>query len=149
MRFACSCRTAERFRRRCPIEISSRRFASASQRSNTKASSRECSVTLTNQPPFGLLDIQAGAGEVTEGHVMLEGDLARRIETGRATRRDTGEPVSPRMGSGAEPCDGASDVVFGTVLFGRMQSGDGAIGVVGMSSTRCRSASRSIGRCRG
>ncbi len=83
--------------------------------------------------PFGLLNVQGDGGKVEEASLRLEKELSRRI-------RDTACrcSVSPAgllhvvwavvMGR----CSGRDDVVFGTVLSGRLHSGAGAERAVGM-----------------
>jgi aryl carrier-like protein len=77
--------------------------------------------------PFGLLDVQGDGTGIEEAHLGLDQDLARRMRTN-----------ARRLGvSAASLChlawaqvlakvSGREDVVFGTVLFGRMQGGEGA-----------------------
>ncbi|WP_216847038.1 non-ribosomal peptide synthetase, partial [Granulicella sp. L60] len=83
--------------------------------------------------PFGLLDVRGDGSEIEEARLALGGDLARRL---RAQARRLGV-------SAASLCHLAwarvlsniserQDVVFGTVLFGRMQGGEGADRVMGL-----------------
>ena len=83
--------------------------------------------------PFGLLDVHGDGTEIEEAHLELDNELARRL---RAQAR--------RMGvSAASLChlawaqvlakvSGREDVVFGTVLFGRMQGSEGSDRVMGL-----------------
>ncbi|WP_158793791.1 non-ribosomal peptide synthetase, partial [Granulicella sp. L60] len=83
--------------------------------------------------PFGLANVQGDGSDIEEARLVLDDSLARRI---RAQAR--------RMGvSAASLCHLAwarllsklssrEDVVFGTVLFGRMQGGEGADRVMGL-----------------
>jgi Condensation domain len=77
--------------------------------------------------PFGLLSTGGDGRRVVEGRLTLEPELARRLR----------ERVRQLGVSAASVCHlawaqvlsrltGRSDVVFGTVLFGRMQGGEGA-----------------------
>ncbi|MGC1783763.1 MAG: condensation domain-containing protein, partial [Acidobacteriaceae bacterium] len=77
--------------------------------------------------PFGLLDVQGDGGEIAEARLEVQPQLARSL-------RD----AARRLGvSAASLCHlawaqvlarlaGRQDVVFGTVLFGRMQGGEGS-----------------------
>ncbi|MBD3011473.1 amino acid adenylation domain-containing protein, partial [Streptomyces sp. 5-10] len=77
--------------------------------------------------PFGLLDVQGESSEVTEARIELDADVAGQMRV-----------VARRLGvSVASLCHQAwaqvlarltdrEDVVFGTVLFGRMHGGAGA-----------------------
>jgi amino acid adenylation domain-containing protein len=82
--------------------------------------------------PFGLLDIQSSAKTV-EGHLQIDAALAQRI---RGQARALGVTAASLFhlawaGVLSQLC-GKSDVVFGTVLLGRMRSGAGANRAVGM-----------------
>jgi amino acid adenylation domain-containing protein len=83
--------------------------------------------------PFGLLDAQAAVDRTTESSLKLDAGLARRV---RAQARATGvTPASLFHLAWAAVVGHAaarSDVVFGTVLFGRMHGGAGADRTVGM-----------------
>ena len=83
--------------------------------------------------PFGLLDVQGDGSDIEEAHLPLDSRLAQRL---RAHARALGV-------SAASLChlawalvlaktSGRQDVVFGTVLFGRMQGGEGADRVMGL-----------------
>ena len=83
--------------------------------------------------PFGLLDMQGDGSDIEEAHLPLDSRLAQRL---RAHARALGV-------SAASLChlawalvlaktSGRQDVVFGTVLFGRMQGGEGADRVMGL-----------------
>jgi amino acid adenylation domain-containing protein/natural product biosynthesis luciferase-like monooxygenase protein len=72
--------------------------------------------------PFGLSDAQGGGNEIREERTLLDGSLAKRI---RERARKLG--VSPATlchvawAQVLAKVSGREDVVFGTVLFGRMQ----------------------------
>ena len=83
--------------------------------------------------PFGLVDVQGDGSGIGEARVELGEDLAARV---RVNARNLGV-------SAASLChlawaqvlgrvSGREDVVFGTVLFGRMQSGQGSERVPGL-----------------
>ena len=83
--------------------------------------------------PFGLLDIQAGTGQTREARLTLDADLGRRIrEKSRAMGVTPASLFHLAWAAVLGYASGKSDVVFGTVLFGRMRSGVGADRVVGM-----------------
>ncbi|HLI03408.1 MAG TPA: condensation domain-containing protein, partial [Terracidiphilus sp.] len=83
--------------------------------------------------PFGLLDVQSDGCGIEQAHLLLESELAGAV---RASARRLGV-------SAASVChlawaqvlarvSGRADVVFGTVLFGRMQGGESADRVMGL-----------------
>ncbi|MGF6351683.1 amino acid adenylation domain-containing protein [Variovorax sp. W2I14] len=83
--------------------------------------------------PFGLVDVQGDGSRIEEARLTLPPALSARLRT-----------LAMRHGVGAASlfhlawarvlalCSGRDDVVFGTVLFGRMQGGAGADRAVGM-----------------
>ncbi|CAG1019157.1 partial arthrofactin-type cyclic lipopeptide synthetase C, partial [Burkholderiaceae bacterium] len=83
--------------------------------------------------PFGLADVQGDGREVAEHRLVVDAPLARRLR----------ERAAVAGVSAASLChlawalvlaraSGRDDVVFGTVLFGRMQGGEGADRVLGL-----------------
>jgi arthrofactin-type cyclic lipopeptide synthetase C len=82
--------------------------------------------------PFGLLDVQGDGAEVEAAGVQLDADLGRRI---RANARRLGVSAASlchlAWAQVLAKVSGREDVVFGTVLFGRMQGGAGADRVMG------------------
>ena len=94
--------------------------------------------------PFGLLDVQGDGGNIEEAHMRLNADLADRL---RANARRLGVSAASlchlAWAQVLAKVSGREDVVFGTVLFGRMQGGAGADRAMGYLSTPCRCASRS------
>src|SRR5262249_17784355 len=93
--------------------------------------------------PFGLLDVQGDGSGVEEARIELDMTLARRIrERARALGMSAASlchlawaRVLARvsgLGGPGSPASSGEDVVFGTVLFGRMQSGQGADRALGL-----------------
>ncbi|QSX79616.1 amino acid adenylation domain-containing protein [Lysobacter solisilvae] len=84
--------------------------------------------------PFGILDVQAdSAGEVRETRIRLDEALSRRIR--ECARRQAVNPAVLFHVAWAQvlaQCSGRDDVVFGTVLSGRLQETESTVRVVGM-----------------
>ncbi|MCP2012833.1 non-ribosomal peptide synthetase, partial [Duganella violaceipulchra] len=83
--------------------------------------------------PYGLLDVQGGVAELDDARLTLPHALA---ETLRAQARTLGVSVASLMhlawAQVLSKLTGRQDVVFGTVLFGRMQGGSDSGRVLGM-----------------
>ena len=83
--------------------------------------------------PFGLRDAQGDGSEIAEARLDLDAELARRL---RARARALGVSAASLFHQAfayvLALASGRSDVVFGTVLFGRMQGGAGADRALGM-----------------
>jgi amino acid adenylation domain-containing protein len=83
--------------------------------------------------PFGLLDVQASGAITREASLLIEGDAAQTI---RDTARGCGMPPAVlfhvAMAQVLARCSGREDVVFGSVLSGRLQGSAGADQVLGM-----------------
>ena len=77
--------------------------------------------------PFGLLEVQGDGSGIEEAHLPLDKDLARGL---RAQARRLGVSAASlchlAWAQVLAKTSGREDVVFGTVLFGRMQGGEGA-----------------------
>ncbi|MFZ6027401.1 MAG: condensation domain-containing protein, partial [Chloroflexota bacterium] len=83
--------------------------------------------------PFGLLDVRGDGMQVDEAHLEVSGELAVRL---RNEARRLGVSVASLLHLAwarvLAMVSGRPDVVFGTVLFGRMQGWEGAGRMVGM-----------------
>ena len=77
--------------------------------------------------PFGLLDVQGDGSGIEQARLALDSDLSRRLRVN--ARRLGVSPASLCHLAWAQvlsKVSGREDVVFGTVLFGRMQGGENA-----------------------
>jgi amino acid adenylation domain-containing protein len=83
--------------------------------------------------PFGLLDVLGDGTGIEEASLVLGDDLALRL---RANARRLGITAASLFhvawAQVLAEASGRANVVFGTVLFGRMQSGEGAERVLGL-----------------
>ena len=72
--------------------------------------------------PFDILDVQGAGDQVQEAHAALDGVVARELRrcAGRLGVTPAGL-VHAAWARVVAACSGRSDVVFGTVLFGRLQ----------------------------
>ena len=82
--------------------------------------------------PFGLSDAKGDGSGIAEAHSPLDSDLVRRLrETGQAIGVSAASVFHVAWAQVLARVSGREDVVFGTVLLGRMQGGDGADRVLG------------------
>src|SRR5882762_4828612 len=83
--------------------------------------------------PFGLLDVQGDGTGIEEAELLLDSKLARRIrERARKLRVSAASVCHVAWAQVLARVSGREDVIFGTVLFGRMQGGAGADRVMGL-----------------
>ncbi|WP_340622346.1 condensation domain-containing protein [Xenorhabdus siamensis] len=73
--------------------------------------------------PFGLTEVHRDGSQVTESHRMLAPELNDRLRSqARRLGVSSGGFVSSGLGAGVVAYQWTGKVVFGTVLFGRMQA---------------------------
>src|SRR5215212_3534262 len=83
--------------------------------------------------PFGLLNVQGDGTGIAQAHMRVEASLARRIrERARRLGVSAASLCHVAWAQVAARTTGREDVVFGTVLFGRMQGGEGAEQAMGL-----------------
>ena len=83
--------------------------------------------------PFGLLEVQGDGRGIVEARVELDRRLARRIrEQAQRLGVSAASVCHVAWGRVVGRVSGREDVVFGTVLFGRMQGGVGADRAMGL-----------------
>ena len=83
--------------------------------------------------PFGLLDVQGDGADIAEAHLQVEANLARRLrQQARKLGVSTASLMHMAWAQVLSRLSGQRDVVFGTVLFGRIQGGEGADRAFGM-----------------
>jgi amino acid adenylation domain-containing protein len=83
--------------------------------------------------PFGLLNVQGDGTGIAQSQMRVEAGLARRIrERARKLGVSAASLCHVAWAQVAARTSGRDDVVFGTVLFGRMQGGEGADRALGM-----------------
>jgi amino acid adenylation domain-containing protein len=83
--------------------------------------------------PFGLFDVQGDGTGIEEAHVLLDAALSRRIrERARRLGLSAASVCHLAWAQVLARVSGRTDVVFGTVLFGRMEAGQSAERVMGL-----------------
>ncbi len=83
--------------------------------------------------PFGLLNVQGDGGGIGESRLQLEEGLSQRVrERARKLGVSAASVFHVAWAQVLGRASGREDVVFGTVLFGRMQGGEGADRVMGL-----------------
>ncbi|ASA55725.1 non-ribosomal peptide synthetase [Vibrio gazogenes] len=83
--------------------------------------------------PFGLLNVQGDGHEIHELHLPVDDDLSQLLrEHARRQGVSAASLFHLAWGLVVRATTGNDDVVFGTVLFGRMAGGEGADRVLGM-----------------
>ncbi|WAK03777.1 AMP-binding protein [Methylobacter sp. YRD-M1] len=83
--------------------------------------------------PFGLLDVMGDGSRVQDASQIVASDLARRVrEQARTLGISAASLFHLAWATVVSRTSGRDDVVFGTVLFGRMQGGEGADRVLGL-----------------
>ncbi len=83
--------------------------------------------------PFGLLDVHGDGSEMHDAHLPLPPELERQLrQHARRLRVSAASLFHLAWALVLARTSGRNDVVFGTVLFGRMQGGDGAHRVLGL-----------------
>ena len=92
--------------------------------------------------PFGLTDVHGDGSGIVEARRAVDARLARRMRDARArARRERGQPVPSGLGRSCWRGSRArDDVVFGTVLSGRMHGGEGYDRALGLFMNTLRSA---------
>jgi amino acid adenylation domain-containing protein/thioester reductase-like protein len=82
--------------------------------------------------PFGLLDVRRDGRGIDESRLWVDGPLAGRLrERARALGVSAATLCHVAWAQVLARVSGREDVVFGTVLFGRMQGGEGADRIIG------------------
>ena len=114
---------------RLPAPVPFRNFIARQHKRNTSGSSepffREMLGDIKNPTaPFGLLDVNGDGSTIVESHKVLSNDLTLRLR--RAARHCSATPAAICHLAWAillSHCCGQKDIVFGTVLTGRMHEG--------------------------
>jgi non-ribosomal peptide synthetase component F len=83
--------------------------------------------------PFGLLNVRGDGSSIEEARLQMDADLARRVrEQARKLGVSAASLFHVTWARVLARVSGRQDVVFGTLLFGRMQGGQGSDHVMGL-----------------
>ena len=83
--------------------------------------------------PYGLLDVYGDGSEVEEQSQMLDAELSRRIRAVSKQRQVTPATLfHMAWGLVVSRCSGRDEVVFGTMMSGRLQGAQGSDRILGM-----------------
>ena len=83
--------------------------------------------------PFGLTNVQGDASHILEGHCTVDPEVCRRLRSqARALGVSAASLCHLAWALVLARTSGRKDVVFGTVMFGRMQGGEGSDRVMGI-----------------
>ncbi|WP_175213181.1 non-ribosomal peptide synthetase, partial [Achromobacter aegrifaciens] len=140
-----------------PVPVPFRRFVAQARLGISRAEHEAFFTKMLGEvdeptAPFGLLDVQGDGSEIEEEKLTLEAELCADIR--RQTQRHGVSAASLFHLAWAlvlAKTTGKADVVFGTVLFGRMQGGEGAERALGMFINtlpiRVKLSGRSVQQC--
>ena len=83
--------------------------------------------------PFGLVDVRGGGSGIVEARQRIDAALARRVRAqARSLKVNSASLFHTAWAQVLARLSGKRDVVFGTVLFGRLQGGLGADRALGL-----------------
>ncbi|MBX9403189.1 amino acid adenylation domain-containing protein [Lysobacter sp. BMK333-48F3] len=125
-------------RERLPVPVPFRRFVAQARRGMGQPEHeayfrRELGEVDETTAPFGLSDVQGDGSGVVRAGIELEPGLARRLrEQARARGVGAASLFHLAWAQVLGLCSGRDEVVFGTVLFGRLQAGADAARAMGM-----------------